>query len=59
MGTFLDSEGELEGAIGFVANGEGNVLELALGVRDLGHHFTLACLRTHETTWKAGGRGLC
>ena len=33
--TFLDSEGEFKGAIGFVADGEGNVLELALRVCDM------------------------
>ena len=35
-GTFFDAEVELEGAGGFVAGHEGDVLELALVVGDLG-----------------------
>ena len=58
VSTFLDSKGELEGPIGLVADREGNILELPLRVRDLGHHITLACLRTHGTTCKAIKRGL-
>lgn len=51
--TFLNSKWELKGATGFVAYGEGDILELSLGIRDLRHHITLAYLLTHETTRKA------